>query len=113
MHAQSRERRVEKLLAERDRELVVHDETLVVVPPGTVAPTDKDHFAVFTPYHRRWADHPRRPLLDPPRRLASPRVRLERIPLPRRCVPATALGTCPLAARRQDAAGCRPGCGRR
>ena len=34
-------------------------------------------------------------------------------PPPRRCVPATALGTCPRAARRQDAAGCRPGCGRR
>ncbi|HJY45349.1 MAG TPA: deoxyribodipyrimidine photo-lyase, partial [Propionibacteriaceae bacterium] len=79
-YAQSRQRQLGKLLAERDRELVVHGETLVVVPPGTVAPPDKDHFAVFTPYHRRWADHPRRPVLDPPRRFASPRVRMERIP---------------------------------
>jgi deoxyribodipyrimidine photo-lyase len=79
-YAQSRQRRLEKLLVERNRELVVHGETLVVVPPSTVAPTDRDHFAVFTPYHRRWADHPRRPVLDPPRRLASPSVRMGRIP---------------------------------
>ena len=79
-YAQSRQRRLEKLLAERNRELIVHGETLVVVPPGTVTPADKDHFAVFTPYHRRWADHPRRPVLDPPRRLAAPRVRMGRIP---------------------------------
>jgi deoxyribodipyrimidine photo-lyase len=79
-YAQSRQRRLEKRLAERDRELVVHSETLAVVPPGTVAPTDNDHFTVFTPYHRRWADHSRRPVLDPPPRLASPRMSNGRIP---------------------------------
>jgi deoxyribodipyrimidine photo-lyase len=79
-YAQSRQRRLEKLLAERHGELVVHGETLAVVPPGTVAPTDNDHFAVFTPYHRRWADHPRRPVQDPPSRLTSPRVRNGHIP---------------------------------
>jgi deoxyribodipyrimidine photo-lyase len=79
-YAQCRQHRLEKLLLERGRELVVHGETLVVVPPDTVAPTDKDHFAVFTPYHRRWADHPRRPVLDPPPRLASPPVRKDQIP---------------------------------
>ena len=79
-YAHSRQRRLEKLLGERDRELVVHAETLMVVPPGTVPPSDNDHFAVFTPYYRRWADHPRRPVLDPPSRLASPRVRKGQIP---------------------------------
>jgi deoxyribodipyrimidine photo-lyase len=78
--AQSRQRRLESLLTERNRGLTVHDETLVVVPPGAVAPTDKSHFAVFTPYHRRWAEHPQRPVLEAPRRLASPRVRKGGIP---------------------------------
>jgi deoxyribodipyrimidine photo-lyase len=79
-YAQSRQRRLEKLLAERGRELIAHGETLVVVPPGTFTPTDKDYVAVFTPYYRRWADHPRRPVLDPPPQLASPRVSKGRIP---------------------------------
>jgi deoxyribodipyrimidine photo-lyase len=79
-YAQHRQHRLEKLLAERDLKLVVHGETLVLVPPGTVAPTDKDHFAVFTAYHRRWADHPRRPVLDPPPRITSPLVRKDRTP---------------------------------
>jgi deoxyribodipyrimidine photo-lyase len=79
-YAQRRQCRLEKLLAERGCELVVHGETLVVVAPQTVAPTDNDHFAVFTPYYRRWADQPRRPVLDPPPRLASPSLPKGRIP---------------------------------
>jgi deoxyribodipyrimidine photo-lyase len=79
-YAQSRQRGLEKLLAGHDCELVVHGETLAVVPPGTVAPTDNDYFAVFTPYYRRWGDHPRRPVLDAPSRLASPCVPKGEIP---------------------------------
>ena len=33
---------------------------LVVVPPGTITPPGRDHFSVFTPYHRRWTDVPTR-----------------------------------------------------
>jgi len=79
-YAQSRQSRLEKRLAAQGRQLAVHNETLAVVPPGTFAPTDNDHFAVFTPYHRRWTDQPRRPVLDPPSRLESPRVSKGRIP---------------------------------
>ena len=79
-HAQRRQRRLEKALSDASVELVVHDETLVVVPPGAFTPNDKDHFAVFTPYHRRWSEYPRRSLLKPPRRLMSPSVRKEPIP---------------------------------
>jgi deoxyribodipyrimidine photo-lyase len=79
-HAQRRQRSLEMALSEADVELVVHDETLAVVPPGAVAPDDKDHFAVFTPYHRRWSDHARRPVVDSPRLLQSPTVWEGQIP---------------------------------
>ena len=39
-------------------ELVVHDDTLFVVPPGDVAAAGKDHMAVFTPYFRQWERQP-------------------------------------------------------
>jgi deoxyribodipyrimidine photo-lyase len=79
-YAQRRHHSLEKALADAGVELVVHDGTLVVVPPGAVTPDDRDHFAVFTPYHRRWAEYPRRSVLDPPRRLTAPSVRKEPIP---------------------------------
>ena len=37
-------------------ELAVHDDVHTVVPPGAVLPPGSDHFAVFSAYHRRWAD---------------------------------------------------------
>ncbi len=79
-HAQSRQRRLAKALGERGVELVVHDETLPVVPPGVVTPGDKDSFAVFSPYHRKWAERPLRPVLEAPSTLSSPGVRKGRIP---------------------------------
>ncbi|GAA3809947.1 deoxyribodipyrimidine photo-lyase [Nocardioides panacisoli] len=79
-HAQRRRRRLGKALADTGAELVLHDETIAVVPPGAVTPNDKDHFSVFTPYHRRWLDQPRRHVLDAPSRLPSPTVRKGRIP---------------------------------
>lgn len=79
-HALRRRDRLEKRLADAGVELVVHDDVLVVAPPGSLRPGDKDHFAVFTPYYRRWSDRPRRPVLDPPDRLTSPDVRTGRIP---------------------------------
>jgi deoxyribodipyrimidine photo-lyase len=43
----------------------VHD-GVTVVPPGAVTPADGDHYKVFTPYHRRWADAPRRRVTPTP-----------------------------------------------
>jgi deoxyribodipyrimidine photo-lyase len=45
---------------------------VTVVPPGAVAPADRDHYRVFTPYHRAWAAEPWRALEEPPRRLRLP-----------------------------------------
>src|SRR3546814_206915 len=78
--AQCRRAALERALTPLGVDLVVHDETLVVVAPGAVVPHGKEHFAVFTPYHRAWSGQPRRPVLDPPDRLSTPRVRKGRIP---------------------------------
>jgi deoxyribodipyrimidine photo-lyase len=66
-YAQARERR---LAAER-----VEVRTLPgasVVPPGELRPAGGDHFRVFTPYWRRWAEAALRPVHRPPRRLSTP-----------------------------------------
>lgn len=59
-------------LGEDGRELAVHDRVVTVVAPGEVTPTSGDHFQVFTPYHRRWAEADVRAPLGPPRRLRLP-----------------------------------------
>ena len=55
-------------------DLVVHDETLFVVPPGELLPSGgaKDHMAVFTPYFRKWSALGARELVPTPRSLALP-----------------------------------------
>ncbi|GAB7029974.1 deoxyribodipyrimidine photo-lyase [Streptomyces sp. NPDC021749] len=61
-YAQRRERRLAGALAADGRALVVHDAVVTAVPPGAVLPAGpgRDHFAVFTPYFRRWrAEKPR------------------------------------------------------
>jgi deoxyribodipyrimidine photo-lyase len=45
---------------------------VTVVPPGELLPAGGDHFRVFTPYWRRWAETELRPIHRPPRRLSVP-----------------------------------------
>jgi deoxyribodipyrimidine photo-lyase len=77
-HAQRRRELIAAALGRR--ELVVHDHSVAAVAPGEITPTDKDHFAVFTPYYRRWAERPLRPVLEPPARLRAPAVRKGDLP---------------------------------
>jgi deoxyribodipyrimidine photo-lyase len=64
--AQRREERLRAALTGVRRDLRVHGDALVVVPPGAVGPGGSDHFAIFTPYFRRWVDaRVRRPLAAP------------------------------------------------
>lgn len=79
-HAQRRERALGDALSESGVRLVVHDETIAIIPPRAVAPDGKDHFAVFSPYYRRWSEHPRRPVLEAPGELRSPALGTGRIP---------------------------------
>ncbi|MER5886616.1 deoxyribodipyrimidine photo-lyase [Streptomyces sp. NPDC001941] len=81
--AHAREDRLRRALEADGRRLVVHDAVVTAVPPGAVTPAGSDHFAVFTPYHRRWADHPLREVLAAPRSVRVPEG-VESADLPRR-----------------------------
>ncbi|WP_404961509.1 cryptochrome/photolyase family protein [Streptomyces sp. 147326] len=64
--ARDREARLRRALESDGRRLYVHDGVTTAVPPGAVTPQGSDHFAVFTPYFRRWAaEQPRTPLAAP------------------------------------------------
>ncbi|RMI39806.1 cryptochrome/photolyase family protein [Streptomyces triticirhizae] len=80
-YADRRERRLRAALEADGRALVVHDAVLTVVPSGVLTPTGKDHFAVFTPYFRRWERQRVRRPLPAPRSVPVPeRVRSEPLP---------------------------------
>ncbi|MFJ7243084.1 cryptochrome/photolyase family protein [Kitasatospora sp. NPDC098652] len=65
-------RREAALLALFGDRLHVHDASVTVVPPGRVAPAGRDHYAVFTPYHRAWQQAPHRTVLGAPRVIRTP-----------------------------------------
>jgi len=68
-----REDRLRADLARLDCRLRVHSGSVTVVAPGRVTPSGgKDHFAVFTPYHRRWSQVRVRAPLAAPERLRLP-----------------------------------------
>ncbi|MBF6097671.1 deoxyribodipyrimidine photo-lyase [Nocardia cyriacigeorgica] len=77
-------RRADRLrarLSELDCALHVHGSSVTAVDPGVLRPSGGgDHFAVFTPYFRRWVEANERTPLSGPRRLAPPPV--TGIPLP-------------------------------
>ncbi|KNB54136.1 cryptochrome/photolyase family protein [Streptomyces caatingaensis] len=71
-YAQRREERLRAALGRERRRLTVHEAVTTVVPPGGPVPTGRDHFAVFTPYFRRWSAWPVRHVLAAPRRVEVP-----------------------------------------
>ncbi|ASR37417.1 deoxyribodipyrimidine photolyase [Prauserella marina] len=77
-YAARREAALRKALA--PRALFVHDATITVVPPAAVSPAGKDHFAVFTPYFRRWLEAPKRKVLRAPSSLRLPDVDTGELP---------------------------------
>ncbi|MGA6164825.1 cryptochrome/photolyase family protein [Amycolatopsis magusensis] len=73
-------RREDALRDELGDRLIVHDAVTTVLAPGAVTPTGgKNHFAVFTPYFRRWSETDRRSVLEPPK-LSPARVRAGKVP---------------------------------
>ncbi|MFB7373046.1 cryptochrome/photolyase family protein [Streptomyces sp. NPDC056222] len=79
--ARAREKRLRRVLEDDGCRLYVHDGVVTVVPPGDVLPHGSDHYAVFTPYYRRWTAEPLRTPLPAPRALRVPSgVRSERVP---------------------------------
>lgn len=71
-YAQRREERLRVALESDGRRLHVHDATLTALPPGAVTPAGSDHFAVFTPYFRRWSRERLRDVLAAPRTVRVP-----------------------------------------
>jgi deoxyribodipyrimidine photo-lyase len=79
-YAQRRQRALAEALKADRRELVVHQAVITAVPPGEITPQGSDHFAVFTPYYRRWVDQPMRRPLGLPQRVELPRIKAGAIP---------------------------------
>ncbi|MCH6161408.1 cryptochrome/photolyase family protein [Streptomyces marispadix] len=80
-YSQRREVRLRRLLEADGRELYVHDAVVTAQPPGRLTPQSRDHFAVFTPYFRRWSAERLRPVLGTPRSVRVPgNVRSEPVP---------------------------------
>ncbi|WP_040796011.1 cryptochrome/photolyase family protein [Nocardia higoensis] len=72
-YSRRREDRLREELARLDCHLEVHSGSITVLAPGRVVPSGgKDHFAVFTPYHRRWSQIRVRAPLGAPRHLRLP-----------------------------------------
>ncbi|MEU6995312.1 deoxyribodipyrimidine photo-lyase [Streptomyces sp. NPDC046465] len=80
-YAHGRERKLREALAADGRSLHVHDAVVTALPPGAVTPANRDHFAVFTPFHRRWTAQGVRAVLAAPRTVRVPdRVRSHPLP---------------------------------
>ncbi|MFJ6795380.1 cryptochrome/photolyase family protein [Streptomyces sp. NPDC091268] len=94
-YAHAREERLRAALEAEGRRLHVHDAVVTAVAPGAAVPAGSDHFAVFTPYLRRWADLPPRPVAAAPRTVRVPEG-IGSEPLPDR---AAVTGTSPGLAR--------------
>ncbi|MFJ6388294.1 cryptochrome/photolyase family protein [Streptomyces sp. NPDC091972] len=71
-HAHRREERLRRVLEAEGVRLHVHDGVVTAVAPGGVAPAGSDHFAVFTPYFRRWSEQRLRDPLAAPRTVRVP-----------------------------------------
>jgi len=82
-YSRLRERRLRERLAPAGCAVMVHAGSITVADPSELTPsTGRDHFAVFTPYFRRWQGIPRRRPIVPPTRIAMPQV--DGDPLPKR-----------------------------
>ncbi|MGW1678878.1 cryptochrome/photolyase family protein [Saccharopolyspora sp. NPDC002376] len=79
-YAHTREDSLRHALSTRDCALHVHDAVVTAQPSGDIVPGGKDHFAVFTPYFRRWAAAPLRPTAAVPEALRMPRLRTGKLP---------------------------------
>jgi len=79
-YARRRERRLGAACEEERIAFHAHGGTTIVAP-GIVTPAGGDHFKVFTPFHRAWAQVPPRPQAATPRRISVPsRLAAGRLP---------------------------------
>ncbi|MFF1398849.1 cryptochrome/photolyase family protein [Streptomyces sp. NPDC058287] len=80
-YAHRREQRLRAALRRQGVTLRVYEGVVTAVAPGAVTPAGSDHYAVFTPYFRKWSNEPLRAPLPAPRALRVPEgVRGEALP---------------------------------
>jgi deoxyribodipyrimidine photo-lyase len=80
-YAHRREERLRAALEAEGCRLHVHDTVITALAPGAVVPASSDHFAVFTPYFRRWSQQQLRDAVAAPRTIRVPDgVRSEKVP---------------------------------
>ncbi|MFE2514198.1 cryptochrome/photolyase family protein [Streptomyces mirabilis] len=71
-YARRREERLRTALESEGYRFHVHDAVITALAPGAVTPSGSDHFAVFTPYFRRWSQEPLRDAVAAPRAIRVP-----------------------------------------
>ncbi|MFD5625788.1 cryptochrome/photolyase family protein [Streptomyces sp. NPDC127072] len=71
-YAHRREERLRDHLDGRGVALHVHDTVITAVAPGRLTPSGSDHYAVFTPYFRRWSTERLRETCPAPRTVRVP-----------------------------------------
>ncbi|WP_217146104.1 deoxyribodipyrimidine photo-lyase [Streptomyces sp. AC627_RSS907] len=71
-YAQRREEQLRDRLGERGVALRVHDAVITAVAPARVTPAGSDHYAVFSPYFRRWSGERLRDTCPAPRTVRVP-----------------------------------------
>lgn len=82
-YSRARERALRERLARHGCPLHSHAASITAADPAELVPsTGRDHFAVFTPYFRRWAEAHQRKPLGKPRELTVAAVRGEPLPEP-------------------------------
>ncbi|MGV9290820.1 cryptochrome/photolyase family protein [Streptomyces sp. NPDC003719] len=80
-YGQRREERLREHLGARGVDLHVHDAVTTALAPGRVTPSGSDHYAVFSPYFRRWSAERLRDTCPAPRTVRVPEeVRGEPLP---------------------------------
>jgi deoxyribodipyrimidine photo-lyase len=78
-YARARFARLEAALERIGASLRLHP-GVTVVPAGEVVPAGRDHYAVFTPYFRRWSAAPWRSIVAAPRALQLPAIEVGGLP---------------------------------
>ncbi|MEV7567447.1 cryptochrome/photolyase family protein [Streptomyces tanashiensis] len=79
--AQARQERLRRALEADGCRFYVHDAVITAVPPGDLTPQGSDHYAMFTPFYRRWCAEPLRKPFMAPREVRVPHtVRSEGLP---------------------------------
>lgn len=79
-YATRREERLRAALGGTGCRLVVHDAVVTAVAPGELLPAGRDHYAVFTPYFRRWTAAGVRDFLSAPRTVRVADVASDPVP---------------------------------